>query len=252
MIFHLNLISRIKFSIKETKQKKLRHLYTNTGGILMKKNVEIKATRRISYSEIHLDERNQLIMRKDTKIVELTYDEGKLISKKEYLPKTEDLHFELKKVDKEEIKKLRKCKKPSLLIKEYGNYYYTNIPADVRLGNVDLLSDKEQHMCVPGNATCRYLSAASDQNGGCAKVRDGSIGIERYPWITVGYETFNTKYDCFVVGSCDHFAESLPEPKRTVKEIKKLKIGLAQNIWPDVTDLTQVNERYNRNIRRIS
>ena len=56
---------------------------------------------------------------------------------------------------------------------------------------------------------CQRLTAASDKNGGCGKVRAYSRCIERFDWITLGYETFNTaNNDVFFVGECMNYIKA--------------------------------------------
>ena len=70
--------------------------------------------------------------------------------------------------------------------------------------------------------------ATSNEAGGCETIRNGSRYIERYEWISDGYETFNTRYDAFVVGKCLRHEYCQPKPYRTVAEVQALKLSLAQ------------------------
>ena len=90
-------------------------------------------------------------------------------------------------------------------------------------------------MCNTGRIVCSRLSAESDEYGGCEKVRDfSSAGIEKYPWIRQGYETFATKYDCFVVTQCDHFRVNKPRPAMSTSEKNAIKLSLAQFRFDDI------------------
>lgn len=119
----------------------------------------------------------------------------------------ETLEFPLTEVSIEELKEYRKNKIPSFLLKLKENFYYTKLPAKINLFACNNLG---KHKCSFGTETCNRISTASDENGGCAKVRDRSVGIEKYPFITAGYETFNTPHDSFIVVRCNHFEECPP------------------------------------------
>lgn len=132
--------------------------------------------------------------------------------------------FKLEEVDSKEIKRYREGKTPSLIVKFDGKLYYGAIPF-----NLDLMATKllgSSHLCSLPNHECKRLSAASDTDGGCAKVRNLATYIEKYPWIKRGYETFNTKQDCFVVSSCTHYNACTPKPRQKSYSISAEAIAL--------------------------
>ena len=175
------------------------------------------------------------------------------IVKESYNPKTmtrnsakkesvETKKFTLKEVTKKELIQYRKRGVSSFVMKLEGTLYHTEIPDDLNLMTANILG---KHLCAMQNAECARLSAAKDEDGGCKKVRDKSIGIERYPWILTGFETFNTKRDVFVVAKCLHYEKYKPQNKYTQDEIKKAKISIAQYVLDDenITSLAQVKMR---------
>ena len=149
--------------------------------------------------------------------------------------------FDLTQVTAEELEKYRRSEIPSFVLKMDDKLYYTKIPKNLHFVSSTILGE---HQC----AKCRHLSAASDENGGCAKVRNNSERIERYPWITEGYETFNTDHDSFVVTNCLHFENYLPHKKVSKAERDKIRLSLAQFYCDDVTNQKKKKKLRDRNI----
>ena len=98
---------------------------------------------------------------------------------------------------------------------------------------------------------CYRLSAASDEEGGCAKVRDSYPDrcIENYPWIREGYQISNTVpgHNVFVVVRCEHFLEFPKREKTSIEEFNKRIVVLAQNLWPDVESSEDVIKKIKSN-----
>ena len=113
-------------------------------------------------------------------------------------PKKEVVKIPIRKVFVSEIPDLRESGKPGFLLKKGDDIFYAQIKKN---GDIESLFDMP-HKCADH---CKHLSAASDENGGCAKIRNKDTYIERYPWIRLGYETFNTKNDVFVIAICNHY-----------------------------------------------
>lgn len=168
----------------------------------------------------------------------------KVISKDLVDEIVEPVYFELVEVAKEDLVDRRRKKVPSFVLKMDGKFYYTSIPNEMNLVSSGILG---RHKCAAIGHECHRLSAASDEQGGCAKVRDRSRCIERYPWITSGYETFNTKHDAFVVLSCLHYEPCPPRAKLSREEIRKFKIGLAQFVWDDIESREESHKRAEKN-----
>ena len=109
------------------------------------------------------------------------------------------LVYRLEEVTADELKQHRNSAIPGFVLKKDNKLYYTAI-----LGSISFAGTiYGEHRC--GN--CLKLSAASDEKGGCQKVRERAHCIERYNWIREGYETFNTigNHDVFIVEACEHY-----------------------------------------------
>lgn len=122
--------------------------------------------------------------------------------------------FELSEVSMAELRGLRIRGIPSFVLKVDGKLYHCIIPKSLKFVGVNLVGS---HKCKD----CRRLSADLDVYGGCAKVRENSTGIEKYPWIPKGFETFGVPSDSFVVGKCLHFRSYAEKPK--VEEKKQVE-----------------------------
>ena len=152
-----------------------------------------------------------------TRVVNARNKSDDILKEKTLNTSNAKVSFPLKEITAEELKQIRKSDTPSFVLKEYGKYYYAQIPKEMSLYSSLLFGT---HQCATTGKECRFLSAASDENGGCAKVREGCKGIEKYPWITVGYETFNTQRDCFIVSECDHYKPCVPKKKPSKRSAK--------------------------------
>lgn len=135
-------------------------------------------------------------------------------------------------VDKEELAGLRTLGIPSLILKVDNRYLVCHIEKAFS----KFAKMLNTHQCSFGTteACCNRVSAASDEEGGCQKVREGysepglpSIqALERYPWITQGYEIFGGNHvERFVVLNCEHHEDyptrCSPSRKQTKNSTKK-------------------------------
>ena len=111
---------------------------------------------------------------------------------------TEKIDIPLKEISVKEIKALRKSTKCIFLYKNNGKYYYTEMPTRLHIWELDV----GEHQCASANNDCKRLSAKSDEEGGCKKVRDHKLELENFPFIKRGYQVFNTQDNCFVVLDC--------------------------------------------------
>lgn len=118
------------------------------------------------------------------------------------------MSFNLIEVTAKELTYYRQSEIPSFVLKVDGKLYYTRIPRSISFVSCNILG---RHKCSISRFECRRLSAASDDQGGCEKVRNKSKCIERYPWITNGFETFNTDQDAMVVAKCHHYKKCPPQ-----------------------------------------
>jgi len=139
--------------------------------------------------------------------------------------KTEVLKsLELSQVSAEELRRFRIRGIPSFVLKLDEKLYHCIIPKSLKFVGANLVGT---HKCKD----CRRLSGAPDEYGGCAKIRENSTCIEKYPWITKGFETFGVTPDSFVVGECLHF-KSYSEKKSKFEEKKEEKVTLFDSIYP--------------------
>lgn len=114
----------------------------------------------------------------------------------------------LMKTTAEELQTYRE-KFSGLVVKIDGISYYTRINSKSHV----IFSKKfGGYMCT----SCIHMSATSDDEGGCAKVRLGEY-IERYPWIIEGYETFNTSRNVFIITKCQHYQKEQVRKHRKKK-----------------------------------
>lgn len=138
-----------------------------------------------------------------------------IVSKKQIAEEVEPLIFPLTEVTSEELDNYRKHKISSFVLKVDGKLYYTAIPEELSFVSSNILG---VHQCAVTGNSCNRLSPASDEEGGCEKVRNFSNYIERYPWITTGYETFHTNHDSFVVVNCLHFEKCPPRKPHSISK----------------------------------
>ena len=106
--------------------------------------------------------------------------------------------YKLEKIDKKDIPQLKKSGVPGIIIKINNEYYYSKVKFNNKFYHIEFI---KPHLC----ANCMRLSALPDELGGCKKVRERKKSMERYPFIFLGYETFNTSLDCFTVCQCCNY-----------------------------------------------
>lgn len=151
------------------------------------------------------------------------------------------LNVKLIEITLEELVKLRMGSFPFLVLKNDGKFYFSEVERNFN-PSFDSIGI---HMCSYGSTVCHRLSAATDENGGCAKVRD-RLGIEMYPWISDGIETVNTQNDSFIVLSCLHHQISDSRKKYTDTEKNRLRLSIAQYVWPEFDTLKEVRDHYRK------
>lgn len=157
----------------------------------------------------------------------------KIISREVIDTKVEEKCYPLRLITVEELAKLRREQVPSFVLKDNGFLYHTVIPADSSFLSSKIMS----HQCATaGKDCCGRLSAAPDSEGGCAKVRGKSTGIEQYPWIS-GFETFGTKLDTFVVRNCTHYEPCTGKKKLSPQKLENLNIAVSQFFLADTPTL---------------
>ena len=137
----------------------------------------------------------------------------------------------------DQIKSYRKSNEPMMIYKDHDRYY--KVAIDKKIGFVA----ENVHVCAITNKECGRLLATSDENGGCQKVRERATGIEIHDFVAVGYETINTEKDVYVVLECSHYIPCPPHKEYTREEKDKLRLSIAQYVWPDVENMREVYER---------
>lgn len=140
--------------------------------------------------------------------------------------------YPLTEVTKEELFQLRVSGKPGFVLKKDNSYFYTEIPRTLSLVSNDILG---KHKCPD----CKNFFSSTDV---CPKVKDPSFSwftrrlpsskeeipkfiahaveessrIEKFPFITQGYETFNCPAEAFVVIRCSCYGSfSMPKTKNS-------------------------------------
>lgn len=164
----------------------------------------------------------------------------KMISKTLVNEETEEVVFYLEEVTLRELANLRKGKAGGFVLKNEGRYFYAEIPKHMNFVDAKILGS---HKCADAEHVCQRLTPLADEEGGCAKVRGYAKYIERYPFITKGYETFNMSHNTFLVAHCEHFEAHPPRPKMSITRTNAQKLELARFVWPDVKNLEEVRRR---------
>jgi hypothetical protein len=253
---------KLAYCLVQNAHKKIRGSFATspiTGGNNMSNQTTAPTKTRVeelvTIRNIQLEGRNALVAdevttkSKVTRFVnKKTGELGTICKTKKVSEETKMVRFPLKEISSEELSIARESVIPSFVLKDYGKYYYAEIRKDMRMVAPLILGE---HLCSATRADCQHLSALSDEDGGCQKVRDNEKEkkINRYPWITQGFETFNCDSGCnqFVVCKCEHYEKCIPKERKT-KGVKELKVGLAQFVWPEVTTLAEVRRNVTKNL----
>lgn len=205
----------------------------------------------ILYRNIRMNERKEILGEEVKSDMVVSYKKtpkmgNRLNERKKLGERVEEKTFPLREINLEELAELRKTKKPSFVLKEDGRYYYAEISPYMTFIASSFLG---KHKCATAEKVCNLLSAAPDEEGGCEKVRNRSANIEKYPWITKGYETFGMDgRDTFVVLECQHYEKTLDRPHRTLDEVNQMKLGLSYFVWEEgAKNRTEMLERISKN-----
>lgn len=146
--------------------------------------------------------------------------------------------YNLKEVSQDELLEKRASGKPGFVLKVKNRLFYTPLPKNLTFTSS---ANDQIHLCSQFGSECCHLSCKSDDDGGCRKVRERAIEffknpkhyervlkyskrIEKYAFITKGYETFNTSYNLFIVIECNNY-DCVPTviKKKNKKEAKVKK-----------------------------
>ena len=207
---------------------------------------EIKTTNKKGIDLVNYE---KIVEKMITMTHEISTMGGKEISSNLLSSQEEILNeFPLMEVRKEEIPALRENHIPGIIIKENDKYYYAKIRRKMRFISDGYFVGK--HMCASSasDSCCARLSAASDEEGGCRKVRDIHKRIEKYPWISRGYQTFNTVQDAFAVLECSHYKKCEVRPKIPYKDLVEIKISLADEALGGIDTVEDYRRRVSKHM----
>lgn len=142
--------------------------------------------------------------------------------------------YKLLPITKEEIIKLRISKTPFFLLKKDGEFYSADITHNVKLVNEKLIG---AHLCGECGNFCN-----------CEKVLGYScFGLERFQFVTTGYEAFNVKQPICAVIQCDDFVVPPPREKLSVAKRDAIRLKFAQNVFPEAKSMFEVRALVNKN-----
>ncbi len=215
-------------AIEGTNEVTRQHFTTSTYELQGVEVFKVTKTRKVLESSYELNsETNQRVV---------VY-KNKLVSEE-----TKEYTYPLVEITATELASYRESDTPSVVFKIDGKLYYSKIPYKLNLVSTAILGS---HACSSSEReSCGRLYPVPEKDGGCSKV-SSSQGIEMFPWITSGYETFNVLHPAFVVAYCEHYRPCPPPKKKlTTQQRNELKVAIAQFIWPDVetiTDLRKIN-----------
>ena len=126
----------------------------------------------------------------------------------------------LHEINAEEIATLRRSKKPGIIVKfDSKTYYYAELcdrHVIIKCGAV--------HKC----RSCEHVTAASDEEGGCFKVRNLKKRIEEYSFILWGYQTINVNYKDLAVYVCWNYEPFNQKGKMNKADLVKMMAGLKE------------------------
>ena len=143
------------------------------------------------------------------------------ITKTPIASNTQGYSIELNKIMPNDIPTLRKSGKPVFICKELNQYWYCELPSRSLI--ISATKFGVEHKCALMDHECNRLSAASDEDGGCLKVRNRVLNLARYPFVTRGFQTYNLVEDCCVIVECCNYTHCARRSDLTSKEKNLLK-----------------------------
>ncbi len=141
----------------------------------------------------------------------------------------EEYYIPLQKVTPAQLAELRLIIDRGFVVKgiHSKDLFFGDISA---LPNVRLMLTQGEvisHICN----SCSRQSALPDEQGGCAKCRNFAKEIEKFPWITSGYEFWGNTSDVFMVTTCDHYEHDNNLRFKSKALSTEKKVQLAQYLW---------------------
>lgn len=167
-----------------------------------------------------------------------------------------EVDYNLVPIKPEELlqKRLVYKNKAMIIFNINGKLFYTDVPKDIKTMSSDNFG-LGCHLCYK----CKHASAASNEKGGCAKVRDlfasedkndpnrwlmpNVAMLEKYKFITLGFESVATKDEVFVVCECANFEEFGKRTEISREEYERARLSLAQFLFPDIQTIEEVRRK---------
>ena len=193
------------------------------------KTLTLKATKTVSKYDI---------------MISIAFDGTERTVSKTLIDKaSEDVSFKLEQTNRADLLEYRKNRESCLVYKVQKDVYYCKIPPEMTFFPQESFG---KHVCSLLKDVCFRLSAKSDDEGGCAKVRNRARGIEYYSWITKGFETFGTHKNVFIVCACKHYIPDAPKPQNFAYALpKKAEIPASSIIPPFQSEEERLISNYN-------
>lgn len=163
------------------------------------------------------------------------------------------VEYEFHEITLKELLRRRMSGNPGVVYKDEEKVYYS----DLQPGTESYFAGTGwKHICSQSGKECKHLSAASEENGGCAKVRDIFIStyavksprslknakmLEKYDFVKEGIEIFNSQHYSLNVSSCANYVKMAPRAANT------LELTEPQKMWAEddkKRKLEEHNKRY--------
>lgn len=162
---------------------------------------------------------------------------------------TENEEYPLKEITFKQCYRKRRSLEPGILLKINGKNFFVNCPKKNLPKN---MFNNNKHLCL----FCKRCYASNPSEGGCLKVKDPfaqnlrypnenkwrwyNCMIDKYDFITAGYEVFNHQKEELVVLECDNFEYCIDvAPSYSYQEITKIKLNLARFLVPEARSLPE-------------
>ena len=164
--------------------------------------------------------------------------------------------YEFQEVTLKELLRYRRSGVPGVVYKEGNSLFY----ADFQAGTENCFAGAVcNHVCGKAGSECKHLSTASDEKGGCAKVRDVFIPsfhhmnaisiaqgkmLEKYDFIENGIEIFNSPHFLLNVTRCRRYEKVEP------RETSATELTASQKMWNEY-EQAQRKEDYARRYEEL-
>ena len=161
------------------------------------------------------------------------------------------VEYEFHEATLKELLQHRMSGNPGVVYKEEDKVYYSDLQPDTEFCFVGA---NWKHICGKSGIECKHLSTASDECGGCAKVRDVFLStyavknarslinakmLEKYDFVKQGIEVFNSQNFILNISVCSNYEKVEP------REATTLELTEPQKMWAEI-DKKQKAEEYNK------